>query len=105
MTETQKQEFAEIKQVVEAQGSMYVTPWFRYFLTYDPRPALMKVKVPVLAVNGERDLQVPADENLAAIGEALKAGGNKDYAVVKLAASQSPVADQHERRSGRVRGD
>jgi uncharacterized protein len=84
MTEAQKQEFAEIKAVVEAQGGMYVSPWFRYFLNYDPRPALMKVKVPVLAVNGERDLQVPADENLAAIGEALKAGGNKDYAVVKL---------------------
>jgi uncharacterized protein len=84
MTETQKQEFEEIKRVVEAQGVMYVSPWFRYFLAYDPRPALMKVKGPVLAVNGERDLQVPADENLAAIGEALKAGGNKDYAVVKL---------------------
>jgi len=84
MTDAQKQEFAEIKRVVEAQGSMYVSPWFRYFLNYDPRPALMKVKVPVLAVNGERDLQVPADENLAAISEALKAGGNKDYAVVKL---------------------
>jgi uncharacterized protein len=84
MTETQKQEFAEIKGVVETQSSMYVSPWFRYFLTFDPRPVLMKVKVPVLAINGERDLQVPADENLAAIGEALKAGGNKDYAVVKL---------------------
>ncbi|HVG32931.1 MAG TPA: alpha/beta hydrolase [Pyrinomonadaceae bacterium] len=84
MTDAQKQEFAEIKAVVEAQGGMYVSPWFRYFLTYDPRPALMKVKVPVLAINGERDLQVPADENLSAIGEALKAGGNKDYAVVKL---------------------
>lgn len=84
MTDAQKQEFAEVKAVVEAQSGMYVTPWFRHFLNYDPRTALLKVKAPVLAVNGERDVQVPASENLAAIGEALKAGGNKDYAVVKL---------------------
>ena len=40
---------------------------------------------PVLAITGERDLQVlPAGENLAAIEEALKAGGNKDYTVVEV---------------------
>ena len=44
---------------------MLKTPWFRYFLTYDPRPALAKVKCPVLAINGEKDLQVPPKENLA----------------------------------------
>lgn len=84
MTEAQKQAFAPIKAVIDAQIGMYVTPWFRYFLTYDPRPILMKVKGPVLAINGERDLQVPADENLAAIADALKAGGNKDHTVIKL---------------------
>ena len=52
-----------------------LTPWFRYFLTYDPRPALRQVKCPVLAINGEKDLQVPPKENLAAIRESLQAGG------------------------------
>ena len=69
---------------VEAQLNSMVNPWFRYFLTYDPKPALEKVKVPVLAVNGEKDLQVPPDENLKAIELALKAGGNKDHTIVKL---------------------
>lgn len=86
MTEEQKQAFGPIKAVVDAQTAMYVTPWFRYFLNYDPRPVLMKVKCPVLAINGERDLQVAPDENLAGIGDALKAGGNTDYTVVKLPA-------------------
>lgn len=86
MTEEQKKAFAPIKATVEAQTGMYVTPWFRYFVLYDPRPILMKVKCPVLAINGERDLQVAPDENLAAIGDALKAGGNKDYTVIKLPA-------------------
>ena len=52
------------------------SPWFRYFLTYDPRPALRALKIPVLALNGELDLQVPASENIAAIESALREGGN-----------------------------
>lgn len=60
------------------------TPWFRYFLTLDPRPALRKVKCPVLALNGENDLQVPVNENLREIEAALKAAGNKDVTIVRL---------------------
>ena len=61
-----------------------LSPWFRFFLTYDPRPALAKTKCPVLALNGAKDLQVPPQENLAAIESALKSGGNKDYKVVEI---------------------
>ena len=46
---------------------MVRTPWFRYFLTYDPRPTLAKVKCPVLALIGQKDCQVPAKENLSEI--------------------------------------
>ncbi len=55
------------------------TPWFRYFIDYDPRPALRKVKVPVLALNGTLDLQVPADPNLSEIAKALKQAGNRGH--------------------------
>lgn len=61
-----------------------LTPWFRYFLKYDPRPTLEKVKCPVLALNGEKDLQVPAKENLWEIEKALKKGGNKNFEIVEL---------------------
>ncbi|HSK73404.1 MAG TPA: prolyl oligopeptidase family serine peptidase, partial [Pyrinomonadaceae bacterium] len=54
---------------------------YRYFLAFDPRPTLEKVKVPVLALNGENDLQVPSKENLDLIAAALKAGNNKDFTV------------------------
>lgn len=69
---------------LEGQSLMMATPWFRYFLSYDPRPALMKVRVPVLAINGEKDLQVPAKEDLEGIERALRDGGNRDYKVVLL---------------------
>jgi dipeptidyl aminopeptidase/acylaminoacyl peptidase len=52
-------------------------PWMLYFIKYDPAPALEKVKCPVLALNGEKDLQVPAKVNLDAIQTALTKGGNK----------------------------
>ena len=62
------------------QGRAQVmSPWLRHYLAYDPRPALQQVAVPVLAVNGTLDLQVPHRENLAAIAGALAAGGNRDY--------------------------
>jgi len=82
MTEEQKKSGGD--KAVEAQLRSVNTPWFRYFLTYDPKPALTRVKCPVLAVNGERDLQVPHRENLAAIESALKAGGNRDVTIVML---------------------
>jgi len=60
------------------------SPWFKYFLTYDPRPALRKVRCPVLAVNGEKDLQVPPKQNLPEIEAALREGGNKDFTIREL---------------------
>lgn len=57
-------------------------PWARYFLAHDPAPALRRLTMPVLALGGALDLQVPADENLAAMREALK--GNTRARVLKL---------------------
>lgn len=53
------------------------SPWMQYFIKCDPAPTLEKVKCPVLAVNGAKDLQVPAKVNLEAIRAALTKGGNK----------------------------
>jgi len=50
--------------------------WFRYFITTDPSRYWKKVECPVLALNGEKDLQVSSRENLPAIEKALKSGGN-----------------------------
>jgi len=57
------------------------SPWMQYFMRYDPVQALEKVKCPVLAVNGSKDVQVPAKENLPAISAALKKGGNNKMTV------------------------
>ena len=69
---------------IEQQVRQVVTPWFRYFINYDPRPTLRRVKVPVLAINGSLDLQVPSQANLAAIREALEQGGNRNVTIVEF---------------------
>ena len=51
-------------------------PWFRYFIMTDPAVLWSKVKCPVMALNGETDLQVAAGVNLPAIKKALNSGGN-----------------------------
>lgn len=60
------------------------SPWFRFFLKYDPASSLEKVSCPVLAINGSKDLQVDAEQNLPAIEKALKKGGNKNYEIKSL---------------------
>ena len=60
------------------------TPWSRFFVTYDPRPTLRQIKIPVLAINGELDLQVSAKQNLPEIAKALKSAGNKKFQTVEL---------------------
>lgn len=67
------------RSAAEAQIKAVTSPWFRFFLTYDPRPALTKVRCPVLAINGELDLQVDPKLNLPEIEKALKSAGNPDF--------------------------
>jgi pimeloyl-ACP methyl ester carboxylesterase len=69
---------------IDGQIRALNTPWFRYMLTYDPAIALKKVTCPVLALNGELDLQVPPTQNLPAIRAALDAGGNKHVQIEPL---------------------
>lgn len=65
--------------MIEQQRAMLTQPWFKTFLTLDPRPTLAKVTQPVLVLNGELDLQVLPDQNVPEIEAAL--GHNDDVEV------------------------
>lgn len=77
----QKAEAQKNRAMVDAQVQQYATPWFRYFLTYDPRTALRKVTVPVLVMNGDKDVQVIASQNVPEVEKALRSGGNQRVTV------------------------
>ncbi len=70
----------------EMDGAILVNqvsgPWFQYFLRYDPRPNLARIHVPVLALDGSLDRQVPPVENLAAIRAAM--ANNPDFTAIEL---------------------
>jgi pimeloyl-ACP methyl ester carboxylesterase len=67
---------------VEATIAAYTDPWLRFFLTYDPAPALADLDAPVLAVFGELDVQVAADANAPAAEAAL--ANNPDASIVTV---------------------
>ena len=71
-------------QYTALQVNQISSPWMEYFMKYNPVTALEKVKCPVLAVNGEKDLQVPPKENLTAIKNALTKGGNKNVTIIEF---------------------
>jgi uncharacterized protein len=73
----------EVKQIQTNLNPAGLT-WFRYFIMTDPLVFWKKVKCPILALNGDKDIQVSADENLAAIEKAVRSSGNSSLKTVKL---------------------
>lgn len=69
---------------INAQVEQLTTPWMVYFLKHDPSAVLAQVKCSVLAVNGEKDLQVPPSENLTAIKSALEKGKNTKVTTIEF---------------------
>jgi len=66
----------------DAAASKLLTPWFRTFLALDPRTFLAKVRVPVLAAVGDRDMQVEAAVTVPELGKAL--AGDRDVTIRTL---------------------
>jgi pimeloyl-ACP methyl ester carboxylesterase len=72
------------ERAVDQLLGQFTGAWFRNFLAIDPAAALRRVSVPVLAMNGTLDMQVPAEQNLGAIERALAAGPCPSATIVRL---------------------
>ena len=72
------------EQFLAGQIEFISSPSYQFIWTYDPAPTLEKVSCPVLALNGEKDLQVLPKENLEAISNALKKGNNENVTIKEL---------------------
>lgn len=84
ISSTQSLKPDEKKQIIHQAITTIMNPHTRYLIAYDPAPALSKVKCPVLALNGEKDIQVSARENLEGIRDALQKGGNRQVETVSF---------------------
>ncbi|WP_316812548.1 alpha/beta hydrolase family protein [Pedobacter heparinus] len=74
----------DVNKVVGTLSKTFYTPWFRYFISFNPAVYLSKVKCPVLALNGTLDMQIKSDTNLAAIQTVLQKAGNTRFDIMPL---------------------
>jgi pimeloyl-ACP methyl ester carboxylesterase len=85
LPEQQRAAITDLESFVTTRAQQQVvgvrSPWFRYFLDYDPKRDLRDVAVPVLAVFAEKDLQVPPSVNLEPMREALEQAPTDDVTV------------------------
>lgn len=85
MSEEEKKSISDINEFAEnianSRVEQFRSPWMRYFLEFDPKTVLEKVKCPALILFGELDLQVPPLQNEKPIVDALKKANNNDYTV------------------------
>ncbi|HVX25138.1 MAG TPA: alpha/beta fold hydrolase [Parafilimonas sp.] len=73
------------EQYAKTMAAQVSSPWFKYFIQFDPQPYLSDLKkVKVLALNGSRDIQVVAQQNLPAVNAALKEGRTKNFETKEL---------------------
>jgi len=84
LSDEQKRHLPDPEQFIGGQVDALFSPWMQFFLTFDPRPMLARVKCPVLAVGGDKDVQVPAAEHLPLIEAAVREGGNTRVTVKLL---------------------
>lgn len=56
----------QFRQMPEMQN-----PWIKWFIDYDPHDDIARIKCPVMALNGSKDLQVIASQNLPALRRTL----------------------------------
>ncbi len=77
-------EFDHFRFPIDSYSRMAAGPWYRYFIKYDAAKTLAKVHVPILALNGDKDLMVAAEQNLANWKNYAAAGGNRKVRTVLL---------------------
>lgn len=61
----------QLDAAIQGQIKTLNSPWFRHFLAWDPAPVLAKLRLPVLVMAGDMDLQVDVEQNLAPMQAAL----------------------------------
>jgi pimeloyl-ACP methyl ester carboxylesterase len=77
----QQPDAAEMEKTIEQESSKIAIPWVAYFMRINPDTYWSKLKIPVLALNGSKDLQVLPKENLAGIKASLEKAKNKNFEI------------------------
>lgn len=79
MPKEQQPDAMEIDKITLAEAKKVTISWYIYFLKINPDAYWSKLQIPVLALNGSKDLQVISKENLAGIKASLEKAKNKRF--------------------------
>jgi Dienelactone hydrolase and related enzymes len=71
----------DAEKMVESQVKQITSPWFINFMRYNPQDDLAKLKKPMLYLVGEKDYQVPAEPNVAALKAIIEKGKKKNITI------------------------
>lgn len=74
----------QVEQVFGRMVQQYNRPQTRFLLQHDPRPTLETLTIPVLALFGGKDQQVPAQVHASEVQDALNRGGTDPGTVETL---------------------
>ena len=77
-------EDAMVDSIVADEMARWRSPWFESFIQHDPRSAIVALEVPVLALFGELDTQVPAPANSIAMSEAIGESSVPGYTIATI---------------------
>lgn len=81
--EAAKLPFAFTEEKIAHMIPMFISPWYRFFLSYQPVEALKQIKVPMLALNGDRDW-ITSVKTLQVLAKTLADAGNDDCTTLEL---------------------
>lgn len=70
-----------VEKAIANQVAKITSPWFVNFLRYNPKDDLTKLKTPMLFMVGEKDYQVPAEPNVAALKAIIEKGKKKNITI------------------------
>ena len=72
------------EELTEQTVGQMASPWMYYFLKYDPTEAIVKTNCPALLLNGSKDLQVLASQNLPAYERIIAEHGKTNLTLREL---------------------
>ena len=77
LSEEEIKEYGLVDSYILALLAQAGTPWFKTFISINPAKYISKIKCHFLAINGNKDRQVPAEENINAIRDHIKLKKNQ----------------------------
>ena len=75
---------ADIEGAILEEMEYYFSPLFASFVEFDPRPYILALDVPVLALFGVLDSEVPVDQNSTAMSKALDESNIPSYTLASI---------------------